>query len=207
MVVDDVVAGAVEFGGQEFFSQCHAHRVGDALAQRAGGGFHAGGDAHLGVTSGFAVQLAEVFQLAHGQVVACQVQQSVNQHGTVAVGQHKAVAVGPMWVARVVAQVFTPQGHSNIGHAHGCAGVTGVGLLNCVHGQRADCVGHWGGVGHGENSGGWVKRGSGKPCILATDLLVTAPLAHQHPAHQLLDSLERNASRWASQNMLKNATL
>ena len=73
VVVDDGMVWAVELGSQQFFGQRHAHRVGDALAQRAGGGFHAGGDAHLRVPCGFAVQLPEVFQLAHGQVVAGEV--------------------------------------------------------------------------------------------------------------------------------------
>ena len=95
----------VEFRGQQLFCQRHAHRVGDALAQGAGGGFHARGDAHFGVAGGFAVQHAEVFQLAHGQVIAREVQQSVNQHRAVAVGQHKAVAVEPMRVFGVVLQV------------------------------------------------------------------------------------------------------
>ena len=80
VMVNDVVVGAVEFGSQQFFCQRHAHRVGDALAERAGGGFHAGGDTDLGVTSGFAVQLAEVFQLAHRQVIASKVQQRIYQH-------------------------------------------------------------------------------------------------------------------------------
>jgi hypothetical protein len=66
-VVDDGVAGAVELGGQQLLGQRHAHRVGQALAQRAGGGFHAGRDAHLGVARGLAVQLAEVLQLAIGR--------------------------------------------------------------------------------------------------------------------------------------------
>ena len=73
VVVNDVVARLVEFGGQQFFGQSHAHGIGDALSQRTGGGFNARGDAHFGVTGGFAVQLAEVFQLCHGQGVAREV--------------------------------------------------------------------------------------------------------------------------------------
>jgi hypothetical protein len=57
VVVDHGVAGAVELGGQQLLGQRHAHRVGHALAQRAGGGLHAGGHVHLGVARGLAVQL------------------------------------------------------------------------------------------------------------------------------------------------------
>ena len=114
VVVDDgefrfairfVSYGAVEFLGQQLLSQRHADRVGDALAERAGGGFHAGGHAHFRVAGGFAVQLAEVFQLGHRQFVAGQVQHGVIQHGGVAVGQHETVAVNPVRVGRVVLEV------------------------------------------------------------------------------------------------------
>ena len=142
VVVDDLVAGAVELLREQLFSQRHADGVGHALAQRAGGGLDAGGVADFGVARRFAVQLAEVFQLFHGQRIARQVQQRVNQHGAVAVGQHKAVAVQPVRVGRVVLQMTRPQGHRHVGHAHGRAGVAGVGLLDGVHGQGTDGVGH-----------------------------------------------------------------
>ena len=90
------------------------------------------------------VQLAEVLQLLHRQVVAGQVQQRVEQHRAVAVGQHEAVAVGPVRVGRVVAQVALPQRHGDLGHAHRHARVAGVGLLHGVHRERADGVGEFG---------------------------------------------------------------
>ena len=108
VVVDDGVAFAVELRGQQFLGQRHAHRVADALAQRAGGGLHTGRDADLGMTGGLAVQLAEILQLADRQVVARQVQQRVNQHGGVTVRQHEAVAVEPVRIQRVVPQVPPP---------------------------------------------------------------------------------------------------
>ena len=88
------------------------------------------------------MQLAEVLQLNHGQLVAGEVQQRINQHGAVAVGEHKAVAVDPVRIAGAVLQMSAPQRHGDIGHAHRRAGVTGVGGLNRVHGQGADGIGH-----------------------------------------------------------------
>ena len=76
------------------------------------------------MTRSFAVQLAEVLQLLHGQVVARQMQERINQHRAVTVGQHKAVAVAPMRVARVVVQMLAPQSDSYVGHAHGRAGMS-----------------------------------------------------------------------------------
>ena len=159
-VVHDVQTAArlfaVERLRQHFFGQRHAHRVGDALAQWAGGGFHARGDVDLGVARGLAVQLAKLFQLRHGQLVAGQVQQGIDQHRAVPVGQHKAVAVGPLWVEGVVLQVAVPQHFGNIGHAHGRAGVAGFGGFHRIHGQHAHGVGH--ALGH---LGCGVWRGQG----------------------------------------------
>ncbi|MCY1235440.1 hypothetical protein D9M72_480560 [compost metagenome] len=155
VVVDDIETGAVEFFAQQAFGQRHADRVGDALAERAGGGLHARGDAEFRVAGGLAVQLAEILQLFDRQVIAAQVQQRVDQHRAVAVGQHEAVAVGPLRVGRVVLQVPAPQRHGDIRHAHRRAGVAGIGLLDGVHGKHADGIGHQlGGLGSKGTRGG-----------------------------------------------------
>ena len=102
-----------------------------------------------------AVQLAEVAQLAHRQLVAGEVQQRVLQHRGVAVGEHEAVAVGPVRMRRVVLQVAAPQRDGDLGHAHRRAGVAAVGLLHRVHRQGADRVGHQRlAAGMGERCGG-----------------------------------------------------
>ena len=117
---------------------------------------------HLGVTGGFGVQLPELLQFLHGQVVARQMQQGVMQHRAVAVTDDKTVTVWPGRVGRVMTIVpvrvtLRPQGHGNFGHAHGHAGVPRLGLLDRVHGQGANGVGQKrgrrdtgrdGGVGH-----------------------------------------------------------
>ncbi|CAI1801637.1 Uncharacterised protein [Serratia plymuthica] len=141
VVVDDVMARAVELRAQGAFGNGETDGVGDALAQWAGGGFDARGVAVLRVARGFGMQLAEVFQLAHRQVVAGEVQQAVNQHGAVAIGQHEAVAVSPVRVGRVVVHVVTPQDFGDVRHAHRCARVAGICFLYGVHAECADGVG------------------------------------------------------------------
>jgi hypothetical protein len=89
----------------------------------------------------FAVQLAEALELLDRQVVAGEMQQGVDQHRAVAVGQHEAVTVGPVRIGRVVVQVIAPQHFGDVGHAHGGAGVAGVGGLHAVDGEKADGVG------------------------------------------------------------------
>ena len=143
IVIDHVQAGLVEFGGQQFFGQRHAHGVGEALTQRAGGGFDARRDVDFRMARGLGMQLAELFQIFHRQVVACEVQQRILQHRTVAVRQHEAVAIGPFRICRIMAIVAGPQSDSDIGHSHRHAWVAGIGLLNCIHCQGANRVGHF----------------------------------------------------------------
>ncbi len=141
-VVHDGVAGTVELIAEEPLGQGHAHGVGQPLAQRAGGGLDAGGEAVLRVARGLAVELAEALELLERQGVAAQVEQRVEQHGRVPVGEHEAVAVGPGRVGRVVAERPAPEGGGHLGHAHRGAGVAGVGRLHGVHGQGAERVRH-----------------------------------------------------------------
>ena len=75
IVIDHLVAIAVEVGGKPAFCHCHAYRHGNALAQRAAGGFNAPGVAVLRVAGGKAAPLAEVFKILNSQPVAKEVQQ------------------------------------------------------------------------------------------------------------------------------------
>jgi hypothetical protein len=141
VVVDDAVVGLVEFGGKDLFRHRHADGVGDALAERAGGGLDAGRVAVFGMARGLGVQLAELLQVVHRQVIAGQVQQRVDQHRAVAVRQHEAVAIRPLGVSGVVAQMVIPQRFSDFRHAHGGAGVAGFGFFDGIHCKRTDGIG------------------------------------------------------------------
>ena len=140
-VVDDGVARTVELRRQCLLGDRHAHGIGQPLAQRAGGGLDTRRITVFRVTGGLGMQLAEVLQIFKAQLVAREVQQGVEQHGAVAVGQHEAVTVGPVRVGRVVLEVVVPEHFSDVGHAHGGAGVARLGLLNGVHGKCTDGVG------------------------------------------------------------------
>ena len=56
-------------------------------------------------------------------------------------GEDEPVSVEPVLVRGVVTQEAGPQHVGNGRHAHGHAGMAGVGLLNGVHGKAADDVG------------------------------------------------------------------
>ena len=141
-VVDDVKAFAVEFGREHLFGKRHADGIGDALPERTGGGLHARGHAHFGMTGRLAAELTEVLDVFHRNVVARQVQHRVLQHGAVTVRENEAVAGGPQGVGRVVTQMTREKRHGDIGHAHGHAGVAGLGAFDRIHGKGADGGGH-----------------------------------------------------------------
>ena len=139
-VVDDVVAGAVELGGEPPLGDRHPHRVAEALAERAGGRLDPGRQAVLGVARRDRAPLAERLEVVEADVVPGQVQERVQQHRRVTRRQHEAVAVGPVRVGRRVAEVARPH---RIGHrrgAHGRARVPGVGLLDAVDREGPDGV-------------------------------------------------------------------
>ena len=140
-VVDDGVAGAVELGGQAPLRDGHAHGVGEALAERPGGGLDARRQAVLRVARGARAELAEALQLVERQVVAGEVQQRVEQHAGVA-GAESTKRSRSNQSGRVGAwlQEARPQ---HVGHgrgAHGRARVAAVGLLDAVDGEGADGV-------------------------------------------------------------------
>jgi hypothetical protein len=70
VVVDDGVAVAVELAGEQLLGERHADRIGEALAERAGGGLDRRGDAVFRVARRLAVELAEVAELGKREVVA-----------------------------------------------------------------------------------------------------------------------------------------
>ncbi len=164
-VVDHGMVCPIELAGQQLLGQRHAHGIGKSLAQRTRRGFHARRDAVLGMAGGLAVQLAEILQLLHRQVITGEIEQRVQQHRRMSVGQHETIAVKPVWIARVVFQMagrqialafWAPQGHCHVCHAHRCPGMAGVGLLHGIHCQCANGVGHCLRCSHG----GAIRKGA-----------------------------------------------
>ena len=162
VVIDNVMARTVELRAHDFFGQGKAHSVGQALTQRASGGFNARRVAQLRVARGAAVQLAEVFQVVDRQVIAGQVQQRVDQHRTVAVGQHEAVTVSERRIARVVLQIIAPQYFGDIRHTHRGTWMTAVGFLHGIHAECTNGVGTLTTAGHRCSPGYWKLNRNGK---------------------------------------------
>ena len=145
---------------EQALGDCHADRVAAPLAQRAGRGLDAARMPAFRVACGAAAELPEPLDVFDGHRIAGEIQHGVQQHRAVSVREHKAVAVLPQGVPRVVAHDIAPQHLGDVGHAHGHAGVSGVGALHGVHGECADGVGEFAACSHaGPLNGRWPSRG------------------------------------------------
>ncbi len=113
----------------------HADRVADALAERAGGGLHAGRVAVLGVAGGERAPLPQRLEVLEGQPVAGEVQLDVQGEAGVSAGQHEPVPPGPGGVGRVVPQHALEQEVGGGSQAHRGAGVAVAGVLDGIHGE------------------------------------------------------------------------
>ena len=68
------------------------------------------------------------------------------------VGHDEPVPIGPLRVGGVVAQEIVPQDLGDVRHAHGHAGMAGIGGLHRVHTERANGVRKFSSIRH-ESSG------------------------------------------------------
>ena len=103
-LVENDVVGRIEFRRRHLRGEGVADRIADALSERTGRGLDSDGLSELGVTRGLAVQLAEVFDLLHRQIVAREVEPAVEEHAAMAGGKDEAVAIEPLRLRGIVAE-------------------------------------------------------------------------------------------------------
>ena len=161
-VIDDVAA---EDRREMTLRNCHADGVGQALAERAGGGFDAGGVAMLGMTGRKRAELAEALDLLDRHLrVAEQIKQRVEQHRAVAGREHETVAVGPGRIGRIEFEEAGEQHGRDIGRAHRQAGMARFRLLDRVHRESANRVRHAVVIGARSRAGSGKTRRLGESC-------------------------------------------
>jgi hypothetical protein len=89
------------------------------------------------------LSISEPLQLIKGHILdAGQIEQAVEEHRGVAVGQHEPVAVQPIWIRRIELHEVPEKNGRDVGHAHRRAGMTAFGLLHGIHGKKPDAIGH-----------------------------------------------------------------
>ena len=150
VVIDQSIPVA---GVAQAFGEGQSHRHGEPLPQGTGGHLDPGRVAVFRVARGFRSELAEVPDLVDGHVlVPGQVEERIEQHRAVPRRQHEAVPVGPVRRRGIELQEPGKQHRRRVGHAHGHPRMPGIGSLNGVRREKADCIGHLEQVGRG---GGW----------------------------------------------------
>ena len=115
-------------------------------------------------------QAPEIAKILDGQIVTAQMQQGIQQHRTVTIGQDQSVAIQPFGIGRIVTQKIVPQDGAKVGHAHRGTGVAGFRPLHRIHAQGANGVGQLparggggcpnGGAGSGERRGHRIHHGA-----------------------------------------------
>ncbi len=101
----------IEQTALEALAVCETDGGGEALAQRAGGHFDAGGQAVFRMARGTGVgAAAEVLQVIQGQTITGEVQLNVLGEGCVATGKNEAVATFPLGIVRIVLDEVLVQG-------------------------------------------------------------------------------------------------
>jgi len=139
-VIDHGIAAAIEIMRQIGFGQRQPDCRCRALSAWAGGGFDADCVAIFRMSGGAAAPLAEVFEVIQRDIETGQMQQGIQQHGSVSGAKDKAVTIGPLGIFGVKAQVVHPQRISHWRRAHRQARMPAVGFLHRIHRQGADGI-------------------------------------------------------------------
>ncbi len=122
----------IKFRRQMFLRHCHSHAVGKTLPKRSGRDFHAFGHKIFRMSGRLRMKLTEIFQFAHRQIIARQMQKRINQHRTVSGGKQKSIAVKPFRIFRIVTHKLRPQNISRRSHSQRQTGMPGIRLLHGI---------------------------------------------------------------------------
>src|SRR5688572_17963410 len=75
--LDNFMPGPVELRGEMRGGYCHPHALSEPLSERTCGGLDTRGQPILRMTRRLAIELTEVFDLLHREIVSCEVQQRI----------------------------------------------------------------------------------------------------------------------------------
>ena len=124
VMIDDVMAFAVELRSKHALGDRHAHCVRKALPERTRRRLDARGQTVFRMTWRFRMELTKTFELFHRKLVTREMEQRIKEHRAVPVRDHETVTIGPRGVGWVVTQMAVPQHFGDIGHSHRHAGMT-----------------------------------------------------------------------------------
>src|SRR6266853_6900017 len=153
VVIEQLKSGAIKILRQPALSYGHTHAVGNALSKRSGGCLDARSQTVFWMARRFTAQLPKVLNLVerNGQCVenfalwthfanASEMQQRVQQHRGVSIGEHEAIAIRPDRIFRVIAQKLLPQAIGYRSQRHRSAWVARVCFLYRVHRKSSNRI-------------------------------------------------------------------
>ena len=140
VVVDDVVRIAVINRRQMFFGSRNSHRHAESLTKRTRCHLNPRRVATLWMARRMGAILPELLELRHRQIVARQVQRTIQHRRRMPIRQHKAVPIDPLRVARIVFHQLMKQQIHNRRAAQRSARVPRLGLLDLIDGQKAEGI-------------------------------------------------------------------
>jgi len=134
------VAIPVVNSSEVLLSRGDADRHAEALTKRACGNFDARRLAVLRMSGGVRSPLAELLELRHGQVVAGEVERTVEEGRGVAVGEDEAVAINPLRIRGIMLHDLVVEQIGDGCAAKRGAGVAGFCFFNGVDGEEAEGI-------------------------------------------------------------------
>ena len=139
VVVDQLESWLVEHASGVCLGNSKTNSIGEALSERSSRHFDAGRIVRLRVAGSYAVDLAEVLEVVHAEFVAEEVEESILQHASVAIGQDETVPIEPRRVLRVEGHELVEEDVGHRGHAHGRTRVARVCLEGGIDLELSYC--------------------------------------------------------------------
>src|SRR6185369_1773020 len=140
VMINNLVAWSVVTASEVIFRDRHSNAIGESLAQRTCGHLYPWRQSVFGMTGRSAAPFTKLFDLFEWEIIASEVEQTIEQHRSMSGGQDKTIAIRPTWIGRIMFEKPRPK---HIGHwssAHRQAGMTAVCFLHRVHRQETDRV-------------------------------------------------------------------
>ena len=139
VVVDQLESWLVEHASGVCLSDSKTDSIGEALSERSSRHLDTGRIVRLRVARRYAVDLAEVLEVVHAELVAEEVEEGILQHASVAIGQHEAIPIEPRRILRVEGHELVEEDVGHRGHAHGRTRVARVCLEGGIDLELSYC--------------------------------------------------------------------
>ena len=140
VLVENHVLGGVEPRRGHLRRHRHADGIRDALPERPGSAFHARRFKKLRMPRRLAVQLPELLDLFHRQIVSAQVEPGVKEHAAVSGRQNEIIAPDPARLFGIMLERIAVKDGAHLGASQRQAEVARLRSLHRVHGQSAGLI-------------------------------------------------------------------